>query len=103
MLQYNLVIKVVGDVRTRQRSLGLKDLIVGWTVLLSSEFLWGTGWEGAGKGGYVGEQGCLRRKDGSATLFLGNYTCVRREKEQRTKTEDQEEILAATGPQKQKP
>ena len=68
---YNLVIKFVGDVRTRQRSLGLKDLIVGWTVLLSSELLRGTGWEGAGKGGYVGEQGCLRRKDGSATLYFG--------------------------------
>ena len=100
---YNLVIKFVGDVRTRQRSLGLKDLIVGWTVLLSSELLRGTGWEGAGKEGYVGEQGCLRRKDGSANLFLDNSTCLRRKKEQRTKTEGQEEILAATGPQKQKP
>ena len=38
---------------------------------MSSELLRGTGWEGAGKGGYVGEQGCLRRKDGSATLFFG--------------------------------
>ena len=48
-------------------------------------------------------KGACGEKDGSATLFFDNYTCVRRKKEQRTKTEDQEEIPAATGPQKQKP
>ena len=48
-------------------------------------------------------KGACGEKDSSATLFLGNYTCVTQKKEQRTKTEDQEEILAATGPQKQKP
>ena len=54
-------------------------------------------------GGMWESKGACGEKTVQQLFFLDNFTCVRRKKEQRTKTEDQEEILAATGPQKQKP
>ena len=54
-------------------------------------------------GGMWASKGACGEKTVQQLFILDNYTCVRQTKERRTKTEGQEEILAATGPQKQKP